>query len=228
MARIGIIGAMASEIKEYRERFGISTPKAGEIATGKVNGHEVFVCESGIGKVNAAITAQRMIDLHKVDYLINSGVAGCITRELNTCDAVIADCLTYHDFNPIDILDRNFPFTSRFVADERLTELAMKSCERLSENGKLFKYVKGTVVSGDCFVNDSSEVERLRRDFNALCTEMEGASIAHVAIASGIPFAVIRTMSDFADENADISFDELEAIAAKRASLIVYDILLAL
>lgn len=225
MSKVGIIGAMASEVREFCAEFNAKIPKTGEISVGECGKHKVFICECGIGKVNAAITAQKLIDLYNVDCLINSGVAGCITRELSTCDAVIAEKLTYHDFNPINVLDENYPFTSVFKADEKLVELAMKSCERLSNGKTLFKYIKGTVVSGDCFVSDSKTVERLQNDYNALCTEMEGAAIAHVATAAKIPFAVIRTMSDFADENAEISFDELEEIAAKRASEIVSDII---
>lgn len=223
--RIGIIGAMESEITEFCKKFGATKIDGSEIYTATVGESRIYIALSGIGKVNAAICAQRLVDVFGVNCLINSGVAGCITRDLSTCDAVIADRLTYHDFNPIDILDRNFPFTSSFKADEELAELALESCKRLSEDGKLFKYVRGTVVSGDCFVSDSAVVARLRSDFDALCTEMEGAAIAHVAVANNIPFAVIRTMSDFADENADISFDELEKIAAKRAAEIVSDMI---
>jgi len=76
-------------------------------------------------------------------------------------------------------------------------------------------------VSGDCFVNDGNKAKQLREDFGAFCTEMEGAAIAHVAVVNKIPFAVIRTASDFADENADISFEEVEKTAARRASYIV-------
>lgn len=221
MAKIGIIGAMNSEVTTYCENFTAEKTKIDGIYKALVSGHEVYICESGIGKVNAAISAQRLVDIFGVEYLINSGVAGCLTKELSTCDAVIAKELTYHDFTPLDILDRNSPFTSRFKADEKLVKIAEKACEELIANGENFKYIVGNVVSGDCFVNDGNKAKQLREDFNAFCTEMEGAAIAHVAVVNKIPFAVIRTASDFADENADISFDELEKIAAKRASYIV-------
>ncbi len=221
MARIGIIGAMASEVETYCRDFGAIATKTEGVYSANAFGHEVFICESGIGKVNAALSAQRLVDLYKVEYLINSGVAGCLTKELSTCDAVIAKELIYHDFTPLDILDRNSPYTSRFKADEKLVEIAKKACEELISDGENFKYIVGNVVSGDCFVNDSEKAKYLREEFDAYCTEMEGAAIAHTAIVNKIPFAVIRTASDFADENADISFDTLEKIAAKRASYIV-------
>lgn len=221
---IGVIGAMESEIEAFRSKFGAEETEVREIYHAEVGEKNLYIAQSGIGKVNAAITAQRLVDLFKVNFLINSGVAGCISKELSTCDAVIADTLCYHDFNPLEILEENFPYTSHFKADKKLTTLALNACDRLSDGGKLFRYIKGVIVSGDCFVSDSTVVERLRKDFGALCTEMEGAAIAHVATANRIPFAVIRTMSDFADENADISFDKLERIAAARASEIVSDI----
>ncbi len=221
MAKIGIIGAMNSEVVTYCDSFGAEKTKIEGIYRADVFGHEVYICESGIGKVNAAISAQRLIDIFGTEYLINSGVAGCLTKELSTCDAVIAKELTYHDFTPLDILDRNSPFTSSFKADEKLIDIAVKACDELKACGEKFKYIVGNVVSGDCFVNDGAKAKQLREDFGAFCTEMEGAAIAHTAVINKIPFAVIRTASDFADENADISFEEVEKTAAKRASYIV-------
>lgn len=221
MANIGIIGAMNSEVKTYCERFSAVETQIKGIYTAKVFGHNVYICESGIGKVNAAISAQRLADIFKVEYLINSGVAGCLTKELTTCDAVIADELTYHDFTPLETLEKNSPYTSRFKADRQLVKLASKACEQLVSEGENFKYAIGNIVSGDCFVNDGAKAKKLREDFGAYCTEMEGAAIAHAATLNNIPFAVIRTLSDFADENADFSFDTLEKTAAKRASFIV-------
>ncbi len=221
MAKIGIIGAMSSEVETFCKDFGAIKTNVDGVYSAEALGHDIYICESGIGKVNAALSAQRLVDVFKVEYLINSGVAGCLTKELSTCDAVIAKELIYHDFTPLDILDRNSPYTSRFKADERLIGIAVKACEELIAGGEKFKYIVGNVVSGDCFVNDGAKAKALREDFGAYCTEMEGAAIAHTAIVNKIPFAVIRTASDFADENADISFDELEKTAARRASYIV-------
>jgi len=228
MARIGIIGAMNSEVTTYCDKFGASKTKIEGIFEAEAFGHKVYICESGIGKVNAAISAQRLVDIFEVEYLINSGVAGCLTKELSTCDAIIGRELTYHDFTPLDILDRNAPYTSRFKADEKLITIAQKACDELIAGGEKFKYITGNIVSGDCFVNDGAKAKQLREEFGAFCTEMEGASIAHVATVNKIPFAVIRTASDFADENADMSFEELEKIAAKRASFIVSKMLEAI
>ncbi len=221
MARIGIIGAMSSEVVTYCEFFGAKETKCGGIFRANAFGHEIFICESGIGKVNAAMAAEKLIDVFRVEYLINSGVGGVLTKELSTCDAVIGKELIYHDFTPLEILENNSPFMKSFPADEKLISIAMKACEEMKASGESFKYICGNIVSGDCFVNDGDKAKYLREHFGAFCTEMEGAAIAHVATVHKIPFAVIRTASDFADENADISFDTVQKVAARRASYIV-------
>jgi 5''-methylthioadenosine/S-adenosylhomocysteine nucleosidase len=224
MSKIAVIGAMQSEVKRFCDLFGATETQIKGILRGEYATHEIFVCECGIGKVNAAITTQKLIDLFQVEAIINSGVAGAISRELSTCDIVISDRLTYHDFNPIDILEHNAPFLSVFKADEKMVSAAEKACEKVKEHTD-FNYRTGMIVSGDCFVSDSAYAEHLRVDFKALCTEMEGAAIAHTAIMSGIPFVVIRAVSDFADENGELSFDEFSELAADRASLIVSELL---
>jgi len=109
MAKIGIIGAMNSEVITYCENFGAEKTKIEGIYLANVSGHEVYICESGIGKVNAAISAQRLIDIFDVRYLINSGVAGCLTKELSTCDAVIAKELHITILPPLTYLTGTVP-----------------------------------------------------------------------------------------------------------------------
>ena len=173
MAKIGIIGAMNSEVVNYCSMFGAQKTKIDGVFSAFYLGHEVFICESGIGKVNAALSAQRLIDVFKVQYLINSGVAGCLTKELSTCDAVIAKELIYHDFTPLDILDRNSPFTSRFKVDAKLCEIAENACDELINNGEEFKYITGNIVSGDCFVSSSEKAKELRCCNSAYCNSQQ-------------------------------------------------------
>lgn len=230
MKKIGIIGAMDSETEVFCRDFCAVPSEVRGIMKGKSDELEVYICCSGIGKVNAAVATQKMIDFFGVDAIINSGVAGGIADGISKLDTVISENLYYHDFNPIDILDRNPPYTSCFKADKELINKAVSACESLNaellKEGKVgFNTYVGTVVSGDCFVSSSDTVKRLRNDFNALCTEMEGAAIAHTAYASGVPFVIIRTISDFADENAEDSFESFETVAAKRAAYIVKGIL---
>ncbi len=216
--KIGIIAALDCEMVEFCRDFGAVESKYFGIFEGKCGAHEVFISLVGVGKVNAAANTQRLIDIFGVDCVINSGVAGCISKKLGVCDIAISKELTYHDFTPIDVLDKYAPHTSVFKADEKLVTLANDACRKIDDEN--FKFDTGMVVTGDRFIEDSSVVARLRQDYDALCTEMEGAAVAHVCVLNSIPFVVIRAMSDNADESADMSFQEMSAIAAKRASFV--------
>lgn len=224
MKKIGLIGAMTSEITRFCEDFcAIKTDVPG-IWKGTLCDKEIYICESGVGKVNAAIAAQRLCDLFGVEAIINSGVAGGINEALSKCDIVISERLTYHDFDPISLLEKYPPYCEYTKADERLVALAEKACEELFEKEGI-GYFKGTVVSGDCFVSSSAKVRELRERFDAYCTEMEGAAIAHTATVNKIPFVVIRAISDFADEAAEDSFESFEVKAARVAAYIVTGII---
>ncbi len=216
--KIGIIAALDCEMVEFCKDFGAVESRYYGIFEGKCGDHDVYISLVGVGKVNAAANTQRLIDLFNVDYVINSGVAGCVSRNLGVCDIAISSELTYHDFHPIDILDKYAPNASVFKADDKLIALACDACSKIDDAN--FSFDKGMIVTGDIFVEDSSVVSRLRADYNALCTEMEGAAVAHVCLLNKVPFVVIRAMSDNADESADMSFNEMAAIAAKRASYV--------
>ena len=223
--KIGIIGALDCEVAEFCRDFNASETKIKGIFEGEYNGHKVYISLVGVGKVNAAANTQRLIDLFGIDCVISSGVAGCTAKHLGVCDVAISDKLTYHDFYPIDCLDKYSPFASVFKADEKLVELCKNACDKLGKSENGFKYDVGMIVTGDQFVEDSAVVARLRKDYNSLCTEMEGAAVAHVCVLNKVPFVVIRAMSDNADEKADMSFQEMAAIAAKRACFVAKDMI---
>ncbi len=230
MKKIGIIGAMDSEVALFREEFSAAETNVSGIYRGTDGKNELYICRSGVGKVNAAIAAQKMIDLFGVEEIINSGVAGGIAPGIEKNDAVISESLTYHDLTPADIMENYPPYCRYIPADKELIEKALRACEKLNADlekaGKpTFKARVGVIVSGDCFVSSSEKAQSLYREHKALCTEMEGAAIAHVAHAAGIPFLVLRTVSDFADEEAEGSFETFEHIAAQRAAYIVKEIL---
>lgn len=224
--KIGIIAALDCEMVEFCRDFCAVQSEYFGIFKGKCGGHDVYISLAGVGKVNAAANTQRLIDLFGVDYVINSGVAGCTCKSLGVCDIVISDKLTYHDFTPIDVLDKYAPYSSVFKADERLISLAKDACTKIEDEN--FRFDTGMIVTGDQFIEDSNIVARLREDYNAYCTEMEGAAVAHVCVLNKVPFVVIRAMSDNADEGADMSFEEMAAIAAKRASFVSTYIILNL
>ena len=218
--KIGIIGALDCEITEFCKSFNAIETEYKGFYHGKSDGKDVFISLSGVGKVNAAANTQRLIDLFGVDAIINSGVAGGVSRTLGICDIAISKTLTYHDFQPLDLLDKYSPNSSIFTADEKMISLAKEACKEIKQNESNFNYEVGMIVSGDQFVEDSMYVKQLFERFSALCTEMEGAAIAHVCLLNKKPFVVIRALSDNADENADMSFDKMAAIAAKRACFV--------
>ncbi len=221
MAKIGIIVALNCELEMYLKDFDAKPTDFDGIFRGYYASHEIYLTLCGVGKVNAAVCAQRIFDMAKVDAVINSGVAGGVSKNLGICDLAISDKLTYHDFYPLDLLDKYAPGISVFTADSFLIKLAKDSADTLISSGEDFKYEIGTIVSGDMFVEDDAYKAKLSEKFGAVCTEMEGTAIAHAAFLNKVPFVVIRAISDNADSKADMTFEQMAEIAAKRACLIV-------
>ena len=224
---IGIIGAMDSEVEiliSKLENSKIEKHGSTVFYTGSLCGKEVVVAKCGIGKVCAAVCAQTMIDLYNVERLINTGVAGGIAEGLKVGDIVIANDLVQHDFDLTEFgyakgylpcsgqSDKSVP--TRFAADRSLIDAFCEAAQKLGISG----ISVGTIVSGDIFVSSSAMKEEFISLYGASATEMEGAAIAQTAFLSGVPFAVIRALSDTADEQASVSFDEFEKNAAEVSS----------
>ena len=223
--RMGIIGAMESEVAHLIARMDNVTyqEKAGRrFAVGTLSGKEAVVVQSGIGKVAAAITAQMLIDDFGVDALLNTGMAGGLDSRLAVKDLVIATAALQHDFDITAFGHaRGFLYgeddtkPTLFVADKVLCEKAKIAAEQVLPAGS--KAIDGIIASGDIFVDDSALKATLRDEFGAAAAEMEGAAIAQTAVANGIPFVILRTISDLAEHQANVSFDELEQYAGKLA-----------
>ncbi len=206
-----IIGAMEKEISALKNKFGGSTDSNGNTVTKKGDSTVIFAV-SGVGKVNAAATTQKLICTYNPDYVLNTGVAGGIASDIALGELVIGTQLTYHDFDPLELLDRYPPFNKMFGCDQKLSDLACDACDSLG-----VKYRKGVIVSGDCFVNDGNVKNRIQKEFAAECTEMEGAAIAHTCMLNNTKFLVIRAVCDFADSTADM-INQFENIAADIAA----------
>jgi adenosylhomocysteine nucleosidase len=234
--RLGIIGAMDSEVANLIARMEQVTycEKAGRrFAVGTLAGKEVVVVQSGIGKVAAAITAQMLIDTFGVDGLLNTGMAGGLAARLAVKDLVIATAALQHDFDITAFGHaRGFMYgeddqkPTLFVADKALCEKARQAAETVLPTGS--KAIDGVVASGDIFVDDSALKAQLRDGFGAAAAEMEGAAIAQTAEANGVPFVILRTISDLAEHQANVSFDELEQYAGKLAGDITVALLATL
>lgn len=211
---IGIIGAMEEEVSKLKKAMteAVEKEKAGmKFLSGKLYGKDVVVVRSGIGKVNAAICTQILIDEYKIDRVINTGVAGAINEDLDVGDIVISSDALYHDFDvtgfgyEVGIIPRMK--ISTFKADEELALKAKTLCEMVNKDIKCFV---GRVVSGDQFISTKEKKVWIKDKFNGYCTEMEGCGIAHTAYLNNIPFVIIRAISDKADGSATVDYSEFE------------------
>lgn len=219
MSTIAVLCAMDKEIERIISDFGaVCINEKEKIYKTKLYSNTVVATVCGIGKVNSAIKTQRLIDMYKPDYVINCGVAGGLDRSLSVLDVVVASEACYHDFHPTSLLeeDENLK-TSAFKCSPALVESAVLACEELEAERVISKFVKGRVVSGDCFVESDEVSRRLREELNGTCVEMEGAAIAQTCIVNGVDFLILRAISDFADNSAEMTYDNFSKRAAEQA-----------
>jgi len=191
------------------------------------------VVQCGVGKVNAAMCAQTLIDHYHVDVVINVGVSGGVSSELRVLDVVVGTQLVQHDFDlrPFGYVkgylgeafggDSSKP--TYFTADPALVERCCKAAEVVLA-GEHACY-KGVIASGDEFVAASERRIEISSAYKAMASEMEGAAIAQVATLNGCPFVVLRTISDLADGSAPISFETVVSFAADTAASIIMQML---
>lgn len=221
---IAIIGAMDEEIELFHKEMQQmkETHKAGiTFYSGVLFDQQVVLCKSGVGKVNASICTQILIDQFHVDNVIFTGVAGGVDPALNIGDLVISTECQQHDIDAsiLGFPRGQIPFAehSIFPADEKLVAYAV-------ESGKQFEDVQvicGKVISGDQFIADEEQVKALYQEFNAACVEMEGAAVAQACFLNQVPFVIIRSLSDKADKSAPVNFQEFTRLAAQRSYLMV-------
>lgn len=225
MIKLGIIGAMTVEVETLKETMQALqiTRKAGmEFYEGKLQDLDAVVVVCGVGKVNAALCVQILCDCFGVTHLVNTGVAGSLCAELDIGDFVISRDAMYHDFTCLPLNPQyavgqvpGLPVRS-FPADETLVEYAYQAAEEIHPgHGRI-----GRIASGDQFICRKDQKETIIADTQAICTEMEGAAISHAAWKNGIPFVVIRAISDKADDSAQMDYPTFEAIAAKRCAAV--------
>ena len=214
---IGIIGAMDEEVEQLVEVMEITREETKACMTfkaGKLAGKDVVIVRSGIGKVNAAACTQILVDDFKADYIINTGIAGSLKAEIDIADVVISSDVLHHD---MDATGFGYPLgqiprmdTLSFAADERLIKLAGEACKNAVP--EIGVHV-GRVVSGDQFISDKAVKERICSNFDGFCTEMEGAAIAQVSYLNKVPFVILRTISDKADDSATMDYPAFEKLA---------------
>jgi adenosylhomocysteine nucleosidase len=226
--KIGIIGAMQEEVELIQQKMIVEkkVQHAGiPFIEGSFCGKAIVVCKSGVGKVNAAMCTQALIDFFEVEAVVFTGVAGALDPTLNIGDIVIStDCMQHDmDVTALGFSRGTIPFqeTSIFQADSHLRKFAYQASTKLFPE----QVIMGRVLSGDQFIASRDKVEELFKDLNGACTEMEGAATAQVCATNEIAFVIIRSMSDKANGSAPDNFTEFMSQAALHSYQIVEEML---
>ena len=218
---LGIIGAMDVEVallKGKMENKTVNTFAGMEFCRGVLEGTPAVVVQCGVGKINAAMCTQLLIDRFNVTAVVNTGIAGSLDVKLDIGDLVISRDAIHHDFDlhfwgrPVGQVP-GMDVTA-FPATESLIESAYEAAETINPGHTRI----GRVASGDQFICSREQKDKIIGDTQAICAEMEGASIAHTAYRNGIPFVIIRAISDKADNSAEMDYPAFEAIAADRCA----------
>ncbi len=225
---IGIIGAMEQEVAILRDRMEHMDTfhHAGCIFfQGELQGHNVIVTKSGIGKVTAAVATTLLMEHFQPEYVINTGSAGGYDPELKVGDVVISSEVRHHD---VDVTAFGYEMGQvpqqppAYLPAPELVEAADKAMNKTPE----INAIHGLICTGDVFMSDPVRVEKARSDFPTMAAvEMEGAAIAQVCHQFGVPFVVIRSLSDIAGKESPMSFDAYLEVAAKNSSLMVENML---
>ncbi len=219
--KLGIIGAMDIEVAALKEKMENTTAAVhagSSYCEGILEGCPAVVVQCGVGKVNAALCAQILISQYGVTHIVNTGIAGSLDAALDIGDLVVSRDVMYHDF---DCCHFGYPAGKvpgmdvvAFPADDWLRVCAASIAESLHPG-----HVRlGRVASGDQFVCSREKKASIIETTAALCTEMEGAAIAHAAYRNGVPFVILRAISDKADDSAEMDYPTFEALAAQRCS----------
>ena len=220
--KIGIVGAMAQEVEILSQLM--TDKKETKVASavifeGKINGKEIALLQSGIGKVAAAIGTTALLQLAKPDVVLNTGSAGGVAKGLKVGDIVISDEARYHDADvtAFGYEKGQLPANpAAFLSDKQLADLADEIAQSQGQNVK-----RGLICSGDSFISEE-KIAQIKVDFpNVTAVEMEATAIAQVCHAFNVPFVVVRAISDAGDGEASMSFEEFLPLAAKQSSALV-------
>lgn len=226
---IAIIGAMEQEIRYLKQCLGglkmHSFGRAISIFTGELDGKKIVLCQSGIGKVNAAIATTIVIDQFAPDCVINTGSAGGIGGGLHVGDVVIGNQIAHHD---VDVTAFGYAhgqvpqLPEYYDSTADLIDVAKQAASAF----QTAQIRNGMIVSGDQFINSQQSIVQIRAHFpNVQAVEMEAAAIAQTCLQLQKPFVIIRAISDSADDEASVSFDEFLETAAVHSAQMVQQII---
>ena len=222
---IGIIGAMDSEVAALKEAMEIKkTTKIAEMefCEGTLGDKNVVIVKCGMGKVNAGICANTLINDFGCNMVINTGVAGSLDARLDIGDIVVSTDAVQHDFTveAIGFRKGEIPYTglSAFPADANMRIAAVDAVKVSAPDVRVYE---GRVCSGDQFISTMEQKEKITSDFGGLCCEMEGGAIAQACYLNHTPFVIIRAISDKPDGSGAVDFAVFQEVAAKRCASIV-------
>jgi adenosylhomocysteine nucleosidase len=226
---IAIIGAMEEEVALLLSRLeDVRSLKAGggRLYSGRMNGQEVVLLESGIGKVNAAITTTLLLERFHCEAIINTGAAGGLASELKVGDVVIAEELLYSD---VDATAFSYAYGQVPQMPERYpvsAELLAAAKQVIARTSRAEAVITGLITTADSFISRPERAAEIRSRFPAAqATDMEGAAIAQTAYQFGVPFLAVRSISDIAGAEAAGLFKSHLELAATNSAEIVMEIL---
>lgn len=183
-----------------------------------INNKQVVIVVCGVGKVNAAMCALALIQMYKPDVVINSGVAGAVSPLVSIGDIVVGTKSVEHDMNTTELGDKqgevSFPDGKKmfFECDKEVSRKLTEICKTLPET----KVENGIIASGDIFISSRKQRLRINDRFGALACEMEGAAIGHICSSCGVPYGILRAISDDLDENKGMDFVKFTELASKK------------
>jgi adenosylhomocysteine nucleosidase len=222
--KIGIIGAMEQEVSILKQTIENcqEVQKAGcTFFSGQLNGVDVVLLQSGIGKVAAAVGTTILLSEYQPDVVINTGSAGGFDSSLNLGDVVISTEVRHHDADVTAFgyeIGQMAQQPAAFLADANLMDVAEKALDQMEDKHA----VRGLICTGDAFVCTAERQEFIRKHFpSVIAVEMEASAIAQTCHQFNVPFVVVRAISDVADKEASMSFDEFLPLAAKSSSEMV-------
>lgn len=227
MKTIGIIFAMQEELIELKNYLHINKEKKIYdliFYEATLNNQNIILTESGIGKTNAARTTQILIDYYKPEAIFNIGVAGGIAKNLKVGDVIISTSLVQHDFD-ITAFDHPKGYIPNIGNTIPIDNKLLNTTKNILDTNNI-SYKEGVIASGDIFCTKESMAAKINTQFNALCVEMEGASIAQTSYLSKTPCLVIRSISDCPNNNNKVTYEEFLETSSKKVAQIMYAILI--
>ncbi len=219
----GIIGAMDVEVDELKKMVSspVTTKIAGiDFVCGEIENVMVCIAQCSPGKVNAALCTQIMIDRFSVEFIVNTGVACSLSDEVRIKNIVIASDVCQYDMDSTGCGDPLGYISGlnviKISADPAISDSLARAAISCGE-----KIHRGSVASGDTFIASNKLKKHIADSFGAICGEMEGGAIGQVCYANGVPFAVIRSISDGGDDNSYIDYPTFKKIAANISTAIL-------